>query len=301
MIILEAFVYAVQIASFFLLAGPALLRAERQRTLARNPAWVAEHPEFHARYGRAEVRASHLFAIILLLLLGAAAAMGSRPLMFLVHAPVFLVLALGLIIPADRRERKLRAGIPEEAVRRASLRPRTVAGLLPPGMMAALGLLAAGSLAVNAWGWLSGSMLPARAAGNAAFFGLFAVGMGLVMRYIAGRPSFRFSESTEATGRSLEMSLTLGVSLLLAVVNLFHSLGSLGADPLFPYPPSMIHALIESQPWSWSLFLARPEYRWAEMAAALAIAWVGPWLAVSPFHRRLLTVDVRTVRSASEV
>ena len=89
--------------------------------------------------------------------------------------------------------------------------------------------------------------------------------------------------------------------LFLVLVSLYHTLGSLGPDPLFAYPPTLIHARIEGQAWAWSVFFARPEYRWVEFAASLVIAWVGPWLAISPFNRRLLNADMRRVRSAAEV
>lgn len=237
MIVLETCVYTLQIASFFFLAGPILIRSERQRTLARNPAWVAGHPEFLARHGKADVQASVAFGLI----------------------------------------------------------------LLPGWALAALGLGMAASLGLNAWGWLSGSMAPARALGNAVFLGLFAAGMGLAIRYIVGRPSLRLSEGTDSAGRSLELSLALGTCCFLIAVSLYHTLGSLGPDPLFAFPPTLIHARIEGQAWSWSVFFARPEYRWVEIAASLVLAWVGPWLAISPFNRRLLTVDMRRVRSAAEV
>src|SRR5690606_34036998 len=49
----EILLYSLQFASAFFLAAPIMMRAERQNTLSRNPAWVASQPGFLETYGKA--------------------------------------------------------------------------------------------------------------------------------------------------------------------------------------------------------------------------------------------------------
>jgi hypothetical protein len=298
---LEAALYALQIASFFFLAAPVLLRAERQRTLARNPAWVKSEPGFLARHGRVDPRACHVLGAALLALLAAGAIAGSRPILFAAHALLFGAACLVLLLVHGRAESALRIAIPQDPVRRASLRPRTLPGLRPAWPLAVLGAAVAAILGINLWGWLSGSMEPSRALGNAAFIAMGTAVMLIVARYAVRRPALRFSEETDAHARSLELDLMLGTWAFLAAVGLYHTLGSLGPDPLFAHPPTLIHAAIEGEPWSWRMFFERQEYRWVEAGASMVIALLGPMLALSRFHRRVLAADIGKVRTAFEI
>jgi hypothetical protein len=301
MLYLETAVYALQIASFFYLAAPVLARSERLRTLARNPAWVRSEPGFLARHGRADLRVSNAVGAALIALLMAAAITGSRPFLFAVHGLLFGAACLGMFLLYGRWESRLRKMIPPDPLRRASLRPRTLPGLRPAWPLALLGAAVAAILGLNLWGWLSGSMDASRALGNTAFIAMGSSVMLIVARYAVQRPALRFSEETDLRSRSLELDLMIGVWAFLAAVGAYHTLGSLGAEPLFAHPPTLIHAAIEGESWSWARFFERQEYRWVEIGASLVIALMGPLLALSPFHRRILSADLGKVRTSFEI
>jgi hypothetical protein len=262
---------------------------------------VKSEPGFLARHDRVELRACHALGAGLLALLGAAAALGSRPFLFLVHGLLFGGAGLGLFLLHGRAESALRKTIPDDPVRRASLRPRTLLGLVPAWPLISLGAAIASIAGINLWGWFSGSMEASRAAGNVIFIAMLSAVLLAVGIYAVRRPAFRLSEETDVRGRSLELNLMLGTWAFVAAVCLYHTLGSLGADPLFAYPPTLIHAAVEGEPWRWSLFFERQEYRWVEIGASLGIALFGPMLAVSPFHRRILTADLRKMRTSFEI
>lgn len=301
MLYLEAALYALQIASFFHLAAPVLLRSERMRTLARNPAWVKTEPGFLARHGKVDLRACHVLGAILAALLAAGAVLGSRPFLFAVHALLFLAACLTLFLLHGLSESSLRKAIPQDPVRRASLRPRTLPGLRPAWPLAALGAAVAAILGINLWGWLSGSVDASRAAGNAVFTASGTAVMLITARYAVRRPALRFTEETDARARTLELDLMFGAWAFLVAVGLYHTLGSLGAEPLFARPPTLIHAALEGEPWSWSAFFERREYRRVEIGASMVIALLGPMLAMSPFHRRILVADLGKVRTSFEI
>lgn len=301
MLYLETAVYALQIASFFYLAAPVLARSERLRTLARNPAWVRLEPGFLARHGRADLRISHVVGAALLALLAAAAITGSRPFLFAVHGLLFGAACLGLFLLYGCWESRLRKTIPPDPLRRASLRPRSLLGIRPAWPLAVLGAAVAAILGLNLWGWLSGSMEASRALGNAAFLTMGTAVMLVVARYAVRRPAMRLSEETDLRSRSLELDLMIGTWAFLAAAGAYHTLGSLGADPLFAHPPTLIHAAIEGEAWSWPRFFERQEYRWVEIGASLAIALMGPMLAMSPFHRRILAADFGKARTSFEI
>lgn len=297
----EAVIYALQIVSFFLIAGPAMLRIERRQTLARSPSWIASQPGFLAAHGEVDLRYLRLATLVLVSLLGAAAATSSRPWMFVVHTPLFLAVFLGFYVYYDRMEKRLRASIPEDPIRKATLSPRRLRAFLPAWALWGLAGAVLAIVSLNAWGQAVGHIEPSRALANGSVVSLLAVGLGLLLRRVLQRASYRMSQESDSSGRSMELSLVLGTAAFFAIVCLYHSLGSLGPSPLFAYPPTQLHSLIESTPWSWSVFFARAEYRWVELGTALFIALIGPWLARSPFTRRLMATDPRKIHSAFEV
>lgn len=297
----EAVIYALQIVSFFLIAGPVMVRTERRQTLALNPAWIASRPDFLKSHGEVDLRPFRVATLVLLSLLVAAAAAASRPWVFVVHTPLFLAVVLGFYVYYDKTEKRLRATVPEDPIRKATLSPRRLRAFLPGWVLWGLAGAATLIFGINAWGYATGAIEPSRALANGAVLSLFAVGLGLLIRYTLRRASYRMSPETDSTGRSLELSLTLGVAAFMALVCLYFSLGSVGSNPLFAYPPTQLHALIENTTWSWSVYFERWEYRWVELSTALFIALLGPWQARSSFTRRLMAADPGKVRSAFEV
>jgi hypothetical protein len=297
----EAVIYAVQILSFVLIAGPVMVRTDRRLTLALNPAWVASQEGFAERHGEVDLRPFRLATVALLSLLAAAAATSSRPLVFVVHTPVFVAVCLGFYAYHDRAEKRLRALIPEDPIRRAALRPRTLRAFVPEWVLWGLVLAAAAILGLNAWGYAATVIAPSRALANGTFASLVAVGLAALLRHTMRRATYRMSPETDSSARSLEVSLTVGVAVLIAIVCLYHSLGSIGRAPVFVYPPTQLHALIENTPWSWTTYFERPEYRWVELATASFIALIGPWMARSAFTRRLMAETPVKIRSAFEV
>ena len=135
----------------------------------------------------------------------------------------------------------------------------------------------------------------------AAFVSLFALGLVLLLRHSLRRAAYRMSTATDASGRSLELSMSLAVAALLVLLCLYQTLGSWGPLPLFAYPPTQLHALIEGTPWTWQIYFERSEYRWVELSTALFIALIGPWQARSAFTRRLMAADPAKIHSAFEV
>lgn len=297
----EALVYALQITSFFLIAGPVMVKTERHRTLSSNPAWLASQPDFFTRHGAVNLRPFRLVTVALLTLLATAAATSSRAWVFAVHTPLFLLVCGGLYAYYDTTEKRLRTAIPEDPIRKASLSPRTLRSFISGWTVWGLVSAAAIILGLNAWGYATGRIDPSRALGNGMLLCLLAVALGFLVRYTLQRAPYRMSAETDSTGRSMELSLTLGTAAFFVVVCLYHSLGSWGETPLFPYPPTQLHALFEGAPWSWSHYFERSEYRWIELGTALFIALVGPWLARSSFTRKLLAADPSKVSSAFEV
>lgn len=297
----EAVIYAMQIASFFLIAGPVMVKTERRQTMARNPTWIASRQDLLKRFDEVNWRPFRLATITLLSLLFIGATVSSRKWIFAVHTPLFLVVCVGLYVYYDRLEKRLRATIPEEPIRRAVLRPRTFRAFLPAWMLRGLAGALALILGINIVGVATGNIEPSRALANGTLVSLLAVGVGLLLRYTLQRASYRMSAETDSSGRSMELSLTLATSAFFALVCLYHSLGSWGPAPLFAYPPTQLHALIENAPWIWAVFFERYEYRWVELGTAVFIALLGPWLARSVFTRRLMATDPGKVRSAFEV
>lgn len=297
----EAPLYALQIASFFLLAGPVMVKTERHRTLSSNPAWLAAQPGFIAHHRQVNLRPFGLATLALLTLLAVAATSSSRGWVFAVHTPLFFVTCCGLYLYYDHAEKRLRAAIPEDPIRKASLSPRTLRSFISGWTVWGLAAAAAAVLVLNAWGYATGNIQPARALGNGLLTSLIAVALGFLARYTLQRAPYRMSIETDSSGRSMELSLTLATAGFFALVCLYHSLGSWGPTPVFPYPPTQLHALLEKAPWSWSHYFERAEYRWIELGTALFIALLGPWLARSTFTRKLLATDPSKVSSAFEV
>lgn len=297
----EAVIYALQIASFFLIAGPVMVRTERRHTLALNPPWIASQNGFLQTHGEVALRPFRVATLALLSLLAAAAATSSRQLLFAIHTVLFLAVTLAFYVYYDRTEKHLRSTIPEDPIRRAALSPRTLRAFLPGWALGGLSAAAAAILGLNVWGYAARVIEPSRALANATFLILVGVGMGLLLRHTLRRAAYRMSAETDSSGRSLELSLTLSVAAFMALVCLYHSLGSCGPVPLFAYPPTQLHALIENAPWSWAIFFERSEYRWVELGTALVIALFGPWQARSTFNRRIMAADSVKVRSVFEV
>lgn len=277
----EALIYALQIASFFLIAGPVMARTERRVTLAKNPSWLASERGFLEAHDKVGLLPFRVAAAAQLVLLGAAAVAGSRPWLFAVHTGVFLAVTLGFYSHYDRTERRLRAAIPDDPVRKASLTARRLSSFVPVWVLGVLALAAAAVLGLNAWAYTAHTIEPLRALGNVTVFSILAAGLGLMLRHSLGRAAHRLSPETDSSFRSLELSLTLAVAGFIVFVLFYVTLGSIGPSPLFLHPPTTLHALIEGKSWSWDVYFERAEYRWVELGTALFIAAIGPWLSRS--------------------
>jgi hypothetical protein len=289
---IEAAVYSLQIASFFLIAGPVMLETERRQTLNLNASWLSARPELLQAHAHVDLRPFRWATAALLALLVAAASTSSRFWMFVVHTVVFFVVCAAFYAYYDRAERRLRAAIPPDPIRRATLAPRRLRAFVPDWQSGTLVLMALAVLGVNAWGYAAGEMQPARALANATFLCASALGIGLLTARTLRRAAYRLSPRTDSRGRSLELSLCLGVAVFFTLVALYHSVGSLGASPLFAHPPTMMHALIEGTEWSYAIFFERAEYRWVELGTALFVALLGPWMARSAFTRSLMAAEL---------
>jgi len=293
----EILLYSLQFASAFFLAAPIMMRAERQNTLSRNPAWVASQPGFLETYGKASPAPAFALGAILLVLLAAAAYIASPLYVFIVHAPVFLAGSLGLMAYCAKVESGLRGRIPRDTVRHADLAPRKLSRFLPAWSFLPLGALAAGVLAVNAFG----NMASDRALGNSAFFFLMIGILVFALFKSLNRQSYRTSGETDAQGRAFELRITLAVTSFVAAISLYHALGSLGPRPLLPHPPTMLHAWLEGVPFSWSHYLHSMPYRVLDYSATVFLIAMSLWIANSRFHRKVLSVDFSKSPRPAEV
>jgi hypothetical protein len=110
----EAAIYALQIISFFLIAGPVMLKTERRQTLALNAGWVEGQPDFLRTHGEVDVRPFRWATAALLVLLAAATSTSSRFWVFIVHTAVFFTVSVAFYAYYDHAERRLRAAIPPD-------------------------------------------------------------------------------------------------------------------------------------------------------------------------------------------
>lgn len=290
-LLMEIILYALQIVTVFLVAGPVLARAERQRSLSRNPGWAASDREFLRTHRQPPLMPLIAVGMVFLILLAAAGILSSPMAAFALHGPAFALAVAGLYAYYWKLESDLRKRIPGDTVQRAVLSVRTLSRFLSPWSLVPLLALGTAALAINAAGALAGAMTAGRSIGNLIFLcvtgGLIAFALSRSLK----RPAYRTSGETDAQGRTLELRIVLAVGYLMAAVALYHALGSLGPDPLLPMPPTLMHAKLEGAQFSWSHFLHAAPYRAVDYAATVFLIALGFWIATSPFHRKVLSVD----------
>lgn len=300
-LLIEIILYGLQIVSVFLVAGPVMARAERQRSLSRNPGWAASDREFLQAHRQPPLLPLTAVGMVFLVLLAVAGIMASPMAAFAVHGPLFALAAGCLYAYYWKKETDLRKRIPGDSVQRADLSVRTLSRFLGPWSLIPLIALATAGLAVNVYGALTGAMIPGRSLGNLVFLCVSAGLIAFALSQSLRRPAYRTSGETDTQGRTLELRIVLAVGYLMAAVALYHALGSLGSDPLLPMPPTLMHAKLEGAHFSWSHFLHAVPYRAVDYAATVFLIAMGPLIAGSPFYRKVLTVDFGTAPRPSDI
>ena len=300
-LLIESILYGLQIVSVFMVAGPVMARAERQRSLSRNPGWAAANREFLLSHRQPSVSPLTAIGLVLLALLAGAGILGSPMAAFAVHGPLFALAVAGLCAFYWKKERDLRKRIPGDTVQRADLSLRTLSRFLGPWSRVPLIALASTALAVNVGGVFMGTMQVGRCLGNLAFLAASAGLISYALSQSLKRPAYRTSGETDSQGRTFELRIVLAVGYLMAAVGLYHALGSLGSNPLLPMPPTLLHAKLEGTRFSWSHFLEAAPYRAIDYAATVFLIAMGAWIAGSPFYRKVLSVDFTKAPRPSEI
>ncbi|HLP42483.1 MAG TPA: hypothetical protein VK465_13325 [Fibrobacteria bacterium] len=284
----EGLLYGMQILVTFGFAGPKLAQAERQRSLSRNPRWVASHPEFLQSHRDVAAWPFRAAGLLSLTLLGAAMVTGDSAFMYAVHGPLFLVLVMGLILYCVKMETKVQAAIPKDSVQRAPLIPRSTFRYLSPwAVLPATGLFLV-ALALNTGGYLLGSLSPTRALGNSCFILLMAGGAWFGLVQTAKRQPYRTTLETDTLGRRFELQVVLIAAHYFALLGLYYTAGSFGSASVFPLPPTLLHAYIEGQSFPWENFFQEIPYRIVDYSATLLLISILLWTATSRFYRKVL-------------
>lgn len=297
----EFILYGSQIATGLFWAGPVIARAERQRTLARNPGWIDAHVEFLAA-NRKPALAPLWTAGTCLIGLAALAAWSDVPAApFAVHGPLFLLAGIALILYYRGAEIRLRRQIPQDSVRRAHLAPRTLSRFTSIWPLIILAAMLACALAVNACGLYLHTLRPDRFSGNVALLLLIAGGAGLGIRQTIKRRPYNTGSETDDLGRRFELRMVLAAAYFFAGVSLYHAAGSWGAYPLFPQPPTMLHAWLERSAFSWDHFLHDWQYRAVDYSATVFFILLAIGIATNRFYRKILAVDFRWSPRAAEI
>lgn len=297
----ETLLYGAQIASMFFLGGPVMVRAERQKSLSRNPGWVSSQSEFLRANRKVSLAPVLAAGILLEALLAVGASMASPAALFAVHIPGCLLAIIALILYYGKQEARLRELIPKDTVQRAPLVPRSLFRLLSPWAVIPLITLLAASLCINGYGYFQGIIPVERLLGNVALIGIFsALLVSGFLNTIKRRP-YRVSAETDGLARRFELQLIAAVGYLLAGLAVYHAMGSIGPDPVFPHPPTLLHAWFEGTVFSWERFFLDPRYRIVDYTATLFLMMLSVWVAANRFHRKILAVDFGRPPSPMEV
>lgn len=297
----DVMIYGIQLAAVFALAGPVLARAERRKTLSRNPAWVRSQPELLRAFGEPSLAPIKAAGAVLAILLIAAAAAGSPLGLFVVHGPLFLLALAGLYLHYWLQEKRLRERIPKDNLQRAPLAPRSLERFLSKGALIPPTALLIAACAINGYGWVTGSLSPGRAFGNLVMLLIFTATIASGLVRTVRRQPYRISEETDTLGRQFDLRIILVVAYYFSAVSLFYALGSFGASPLVDLPPTSLHAWFEGTRFSWDHFLRDPQYRIVDYASSLFLAALCVWMARSRFLRTVSVVDFRTEMDLSKV
>lgn len=297
----EVMIYGIQIAAVFALAGPVLARAERRKTLSRNPAWVRSQPELLGASGEPSLAPFKAAGAALAILLIAAAAAGSPMGLFLVHGPLFLLVLVGLYLHYWRLEKRLGERIPKDNLQRAPLAPRSLERFLSKGALIPPTALLVSACAINGYGWITGSLSPGRVFGNLVMLLILTALIASGLVHTVRRQPYRISEETDTLGRQFDLRIVLAAAYYFSAVSLFYALGSFGASPLVDLPPTTLHAWFEGTRFSWDHFLREPQYRIVDYATSLFVAFLSVWIAGSRFLRKVSVVDFRTEMDVSKV
>lgn len=288
---LEAFLYSLQIIITFIYAGPKLAQAERQRTLSRNPPWLLLNPEFLRAHRAVSVIPFRAAALLSMILVAIGVFMESQKVLFAAHQPVFLVLILGLVLYCTKTEAKVLVGIPKDAIQRAPLVPRSAFRLLPLGGMSPLVAIFLGALALNGMGYFQKTVQLDRVLGNITFLVMIA-GISLygISQTIKRQP-YRTTLETDNQGRTFELHLVLVATYFLCLMGLYFTVGSLGSKPIFSMPPTLLHALIESQPFPWEHYFRDFQYRIVDYSTTVFLIFLLVWTTTNKFYRKVLAVQ----------
>ncbi|MDQ3002367.1 MAG: hypothetical protein M3Y08_14035 [Fibrobacterota bacterium] len=297
----ETILFGAQIATIFFLAGPVMVRAERQKSLSRNPGWVFLQPGFLEANGKVSLAPVLAVGILLEVMLGAAFSMASPAAMFAVHVPGCLLGILGLIHHYGKQEARLRDLIPKDALQRAPLVPRSLFRLLSPWVVIPLVALLAGSLCINGYGFFQTTIPVERMLGNFALIGIFSALVAFSFLNTIKRRPYRVSAETDGLARKFELQVIAATGYFFAAVVVFHSVGSIGPEPIFRHPPTLLHAWFEGTSFSWEHFFRDAPYRIVVYTTTLFLILLSVWVAVNRFHRKVLAVDFRSAPDPIEV
>ncbi len=291
---LEGLLYGLQILVTFGFAGPKMAQAERQRSLSRNPAWVLSNPEFLKSHRTVAVWPLRAAALLSLMLLGVALAMGDVKLLYAVHSPLFVLLMTGLIAYYVKAEAKVQALIPKDAVQRAPLIPRSAFRFLSPwSILPLIGFFLA-ALVLNGGGYFFGSLSPARVLGNISVLVLMAGGAWYGLIQTVKRQPYRTTLETDTLGRRFELRIVLIAAYYFALLGLYFTIGSLGSAPVFSLPPTLLHAFFEGQSFPWTNFFQDFHYRIVDYSGTALVVAVLLWTGTSRFYRKVLAFQFET-------
>ena len=297
----ETALYGLQVASAFILAGPVLVRAERQKTLSRNPDWVSTNPVFLRDNRLVSIMPLKAASILLSVLLLVAVAATSTVFLFAIHGPLFLLTIIGLGLYYNKKEAGVKAQIPKAIRQRASLVPRSLFRFLSARSLLPLIGIVVAIISINVWRLYSGSINSGRALGNITLICLFLCGCAFGIYNNVHRQSYRTSNDTDIVARKFELRLVMATAYFLTFVSLYHTLGSLRPVPMLPQPPTMIHAWFEKSPFSWYHFFNDLNYRAVDYSATIFLIMLFGWISQSRFYKKILIVDFRNPPNPMEV
>ncbi len=287
----EAVLYSSQMILTFMVAGPKMVQAERQRTLSRNPTWVFSNPEFiaaNAKVTLTPLRAAGLISMVLLVI---ALLASSNWLLFAVHIPVFVLLLIALALYFGKIEEKVRIRIPKDSLQRAPLVPRSTFRFLSLWSILPLFGIFLAALSLNGFGYFSEALTQKRALGNIAFLVLVS-GISLYgINHTIKRQPYRTRLETDNQGRRYELRLILVAAYFLISVGFYYTVGSFGQIPIFPSPPTMMHAYFENAAFPWKSFFEEFQYRVVDYSATIIMLILLIWIATNKFYKKVLAVQ----------
>jgi hypothetical protein len=297
----ETVLYGMQIAAVFVLAGPVLVRVERQRTFSRNPAWVSTQMDFLNENQKVSMMPLTAGGIIMAICLALAAIIATPTALFVAHGPLFLFVLLGVLFYYRRIELRLRNIIPKDPLQRASLIPRSFFRYVSRGFTLTWVILALGILVINGYGVYAGAMLPKRALANVLFHVAVSTGILYGFKYTLKRQPYRISQATDDLARRFEFQMLLVAAYFITGIVLYYSVGSLGESPIFPLAPTVFHMWVEGAPFSYGHFFQDIQYRIVDYSATVLLIFLCAWTASHRFHKKVLAVDFRKAPNPPEV